>query len=198
MFDAAFRTRLEKPLDQAAAGLERAGLTPDLVTTSGLVLGLGCCIAIAVDRWWLGLALWVLNRLADGLDGPLARRYGPTDFGGYFDILADFAVYGGVLVAIGISMPEARVVCLVVFLAYYLSGSSFLAFSSLAARREVSGDGRSLNFPAGLAEGSETIAAYIVILALPSQAVLLLWIWAAIVIFTLFQRMSIIARLLRS
>ena len=197
MFDAAFRDRLEKPLDQAAAGLERAGVTPNLMTAVGLTIGVGACVAIALDRWWIGLVLWILNRLADGLDGPLARRLGPTDLGGYFDILADFSIYGGVLVAIGISEPDARLVCLVVFLAYYLSGSSFLAFSSLAVKREVSGDGRSLVFPAGLAEGSETIGAYIIILALPNQAVLLLWIWAAIVIFTLVQRMVIIARLLR-
>lgn len=198
MLDAAMRARLQGPFDRVAAPLDRAGVGPNSVTAVGLGIGVAACVAIATGRWWLGLALWIVNRLADGLDGPLARRQGPTDFGGLFDILADFAIYGGVLVAMGIAEPDARIAALVVFLTYYLSGSSFLAFSSLATRRELAGDGRSLQFPAGLAEGTETIAAYIVILAFRGQAELLLWIWAAVVGFTFFQRLFIIAKLLRS
>jgi len=167
------------------------------MTAAGLAAGAAGCVAIAVDRWWLGLALWIVNRIADGLDGPIARRGGATDLGGFFDVIADFMVYGGVLVAIAISMPQARLACLVTLLAYYLSGSSFLAFSSLATKREMAGDGRSLVFPAGLAEGSETIAAYIVILAMPDSVETLLWVWAAIVFFTLAQRLVFIVQLLR-
>ena len=196
MLDAAFRARLAGPLDRAAIPLERIGLGPNTVTGIGFAVGVAGCVAIAYEHWWLGLALWIVNRLADGLDGPLARRTGPTDLGGLLDILADFAIYGGVVVAVGIALPEARLAGLVVFLMYYLSGSSFLAFSSLATKRRMEGDGRSLQFPAGIAEGSETIAAYILILAFPSQAAPLLWIWAVLVGITLLQRLAIITRLL--
>ena len=197
MLDAAFRSRLDGPLDRLVAPLERIGVSPNAVTAGGFAIGVAACVAIAYERWWLGLALWLANRLADGLDGPLARRRGPTDLGGLFDITADFAIYGGVLVAIGIALPEARLAALVVFLTYYLSGSSFLAFSSLATKREMEGDGRSLQFPAGIAEGTETIAAYIVILAFPGQAEVLLWIWATLVAITLVQRLTMITQLLR-
>ena len=197
MFDAVLRARLDGPLDRAAAPLERLGVRPNVVTVVGFAIGVAACVAIAYEQWWLGLVLWLANRLADGLDGPLARRHGATDLGGLLDILADFAIYGGLLVAIGIALPDARVACLVVFLAYYLSGSAFLAFSSLATKRQLEGDGRSLQFPAGIAEGTETIAAYVVILAFPAQAVVLLWIWATLVIITLLQRIAIITRLLR-
>lgn len=197
MLDAAIRARIDGPLDRAAAPLDRLGISPNAVTAGGFAIGVAACVAIANEQWWLGLALWLTNRLADGLDGPLARRQGPTDLGGLLDILADFAIYGGVLVAIGIAVPQARVAALVVFLTYYLSGSAFLAFSSLATKREIEGDGRSLHFPAGIAEGTETIAAYVVILAFPSEAEPLLWIWAALVAITLLQRLAIITRLLR-
>jgi len=197
MLDAAFRSRLDGPLDRLVAPLDRIGVSPNVVTAGGFAIGVAACVAIAYERWWLGLALWLANRLADGLDGPLARRRGPTDLGGLFDITADFAIYGGVLVAIGIALPEARLAALVVFLTYYLSGSSFLAFSSLATKREMEGDGRSLQFPAGIAEGTETIAAYIVILAFPGQAEVLLWIWATLVAITLVQRLTMITQLLR-
>jgi len=197
MLDAAFRSRLDGPLDRLVAPLERIGVSPNAVTAGGFAIGVAACVAIAYERWWLGLALWLANRLADGLDGPLARRRGPTDLGGLFDITADFAIYGGVLVAIGIALPEARLAALVVFLTYYLSGSSFLAFSSLATKREMEGDGRSLQFPAGIAEGTETIAAYLLILAFPDRAEVLLWIWATLVAITLVQRLTMITQLLR-
>jgi len=198
MLDAAFRSRLEKPLDRLAARFDQAGISPNAVTAAGLVVGIAGCVAIAYEQFWIGLACWVVNRVADGIDGPIARRRGPTERGGYFDIMADFAIYGGVLIGLAVASPEARLAALVVLFTYYLSGSSFLAFSSLATKRELAGDGRSLNFPAGLAEGSETIAAYVIILAFPGQAEILLWIWAAIVGFTFLQRMAMISRLLRS
>ena len=197
MFDAALRARLVGPLDRAVVPLERLGISPNAVTATGFAFGVAACVAIAYGRWWLGLVLWLTNRLGDGLDGPLARRKGATDLGGMLDIIADFAIYGGVLVAIGVALPETRVACLVVFLTYYLSGSSFLAFSSLATKRQLEGDGRSLRFPAGIAEGTETIAAYVLILAFPAQAEVLLWIWATLVAITLLQRLAIITRLLR-
>lgn len=198
MLDATLRPRLDGPLDRMAGRLDSIGIAPNAVTVFGLVLGIGCCVAIGYERWWLALALWIANRVADGLDGPLARRRGATDLGGYLDIIADFAVYGGVLVALGVALPEARMACLVVFLMYYLSGSSFLAFSSLATKRALEGDGRSLQFPAGLAEGTETIAAYIVVLTLPEHAEVVLWIWAALVGITLLQRVVVIAQLLQA
>jgi phosphatidylglycerophosphate synthase len=197
MLDAAFRARLDGPLGRAVAPLERLGISPNAITAAGFVVGVAACVAIAYGQWWLGLVLWLTNRLGDGLDGPLARRRGATDLGGLLDIIADFAIYGGVLVAIGIALPETRVACLVVFLTYYLSGSSFLAFSSLATKRQLEGDGRSLQFPAGIAEGTETIAAYVLVLAFPAQAEVLLWVWAALVAITVVQRLAIITRLLR-
>lgn len=196
MLDAVVRRRLVGPLDHVAARLDRFGLAPNAVTIGGFVIGVGGCVAVALEAWWLGLGLWLLNRVADGLDGPLARRRGSSDFGGFLDIVADFAIYGGLLVAIGIARPEARVACLAVFLAYYLSGTAFLAFSSLAAQRRAAGDGRSLHFPAGIAEGTETIIAMVAVLALPDRAEVLLWVWAALVAITVLQRIAITARLL--
>ncbi len=198
MFDASFRRHLTAPLDRVGGVLADRGVAPTSVTLLGLAVGVGACVAVALEQWWLGILLWLVNRLADGLDGPIARHLGPTDLGGFVDIMADFAIYGGMVVAIGFAQPEARVACLALFLGYYLSGSSFLAFSSLATKREVAGDGRSLNFPAGLAEGSETIAAYVIILALPAHTELLIWIWTAIVGITFLQRIGYVTRLLRS
>ena len=107
MLDATFRARLDGPLGRAVVPLERLGISPNAITAAGFVVGVAACVAIAYGQWWLGLVLWLTNRLGDGLDGPLARRRGATDLGGLLDIIADFAIYGGVLVAIGIAL-QAR------------------------------------------------------------------------------------------
>jgi len=154
------------------------------------------CAVACTQQWTVALVLWLVNRFADGLDGAIARRRGPTDLGGFLDIMADFAVYGAMLVAIGFALPEAQLAALVVLLMYYLSGSAFLAWSSLATKNGVGGDGRSLVFPAGLAEGSETVVSYVVLLLFVSRASEILWIWAAVVGVTAVQRLVYVVRTL--
>jgi phosphatidylglycerophosphate synthase len=200
MLDASLRHRLQRPLDKASAWLEKRNITPNHLTVIGFLIGVGACLAVAADRWTLGLVLWLLNRLIDGLDGSLARRVGETRLGGFLDIMADFAIYGGIVLALGWAVPEARLAALVVFLAYYLNGSSFLAWSSIVQIRieadpdaAQSSDGRSLHFQAGLAEGTETILAMSLMLLLPDHTVTLLWIWAGIVGITVVQRVCFVA-----
>jgi hypothetical protein len=82
--------------------------------------------------------------------------------------------------------------------AYYLSGTAFLALSSLAERRQARlGDERSLRFVGGLAEGTETIAVYVLMFLLPAHAVVIAWTFSAAVAITVVQRIVIGVRLLR-
>ncbi|RFU20148.1 CDP-alcohol phosphatidyltransferase family protein [Geodermatophilus marinus] len=208
MLDGAARRLLDAPLARAAVRLDRPAVTPDRLTVTGLVLGLGSAVA-ATAAWWLpALVLWLVSRAADGLDGPLARRRraagGPADAGagGFLDITADFCVYGaGVLgVALGVTREFGAPwePFLVVLLAYYVNGTAFLAFSSIAERagRRLD-DGRSLSFLGGLAEGTETIAVHALWLLLPAVAWQLAWGWAAVVAVTAGYRIHVGYRLLR-
>ncbi|MFW2381883.1 MAG: CDP-alcohol phosphatidyltransferase family protein [Acidimicrobiales bacterium] len=174
-------------------------MTADMVTGAGFLIGVGACWAIATERWTAALVLWLLNRLLDGLDGAVARNSagGPTDLGGFLDIMADFAIYGGVVAAAGYAVPEARVAALVTFLAYYLNGTALLAWSSLAERTQAATGDRGLVFPSGLAEGSETIIAYVILLLFPEWARTILWIWAIVVAITVVQRVVFVTRQLR-
>ncbi|NNF54120.1 MAG: CDP-alcohol phosphatidyltransferase family protein [Acidimicrobiales bacterium] len=199
MLDSAIRSRIERPLDKLGAQLSARGISPAVITFVGLALGILCCAAIVTEHWTAALVLWLGNRAADGLDGPVARNgtHGPSDFGGFVDILADFAIYGGVLVAVGYAIPDARLAALAVLCTYYLNGSAFLAWSSLAEKRAQGGGERSLQFPAGLAEGTETIVAYVILLLWSPQAAQILWVWAAIVGVTVIQRVVFVGRNLR-
>ena len=93
MLDARLRSLIDPPLNALGRTLAGIGISANMLTMGGLALGLGGAVAIACGQLWLGLALIIANRLADGLDGAVARLRGPTPLGGYFDIVADFAFY---------------------------------------------------------------------------------------------------------
>ncbi|WP_149361911.1 CDP-alcohol phosphatidyltransferase family protein [Lolliginicoccus suaedae] len=191
MLDAPLRARLDAPLARAAKALDRPWISPDRITTAGLLLGLGSAATAAAQLWAIALLLWLLSRLADGLDGPLARlraqRSGTeSGAGGFYDITADFVVYGTTVVGVAIGASAAYGVSLwpflLVLLAYYLNGAAFLAFSSIAERHHRTlDDGRSLSFLGGLAEGTETIIVHSLWLILPMLAWHIAIGWAAIV-----------------
>jgi len=157
------------------------------VTAAGVVDGVGACAAVGLGWWWAGLALWLANRLADGLDGPLARRRGATDAGGFVDLVADFTVSAGFAVAVAV--PRARLACVALLGTYYVSGAALLAWSSLAERRNRDhGDQRSLHFIGGLAEGTETIVAYVAFCLAHRHAEAIAWSFTAVVGVTAVQR----------
>lgn len=199
MLDARARRVLSPGLDAAGRRLADLGIPALAVTAAGWVVGVGACCAVVAHAWPLALALWLLNRLLDGLDGPIARRRGPSDLGGFLDIVADFSVYSGFVVAVAIAEPDARLACLALLMAYYLSGTAFLALSSLLERRgtDLAADGRSLRFVGGVAEGTETVVVYVLLCLLPSRATLIVWLFTAAVMVTAAQRIVLGVHVLR-
>jgi phosphatidylglycerophosphate synthase len=194
MIDSFLRRHLEGPLDRCARALDRPAITPDRITAAGLVLGLGSALAAGLQFWLLALALWIVSRIADGLDGPLARRRAATaGSGGFFDITADFVVYGTTVVGVAVGASAGYDApwwpFLLVLLAYYINGTAFLAFSSIAERTgRTIDDGRSLSFLGGLAEGAETIAVHSLWLLLPGISWQIAVAWAAVVAVSSTQR----------
>ncbi|MDB1088744.1 CDP-alcohol phosphatidyltransferase family protein [Streptomyces sp. ACA25] len=197
MLDTRARAVLSGPLDRAAAMLDHPAVTPGRLTALGLLTGLISACAAAVGWWPAAAALWLLSRLADGLDGPLARRRGTADAsgaGGFLDISADFLVYGTFVVGVAVGVGGPALPFLFVLLTYYVNGTVFLAFSSLAERtgRRRADDrlsqGRSLNFLGGLAGGTETIAVHTLWCLLPGFAHTIAWVWAAAVGVTAASR----------
>lgn len=199
MFDTKIRSLIAPPLDRAGRGLASKGVRPGAVTALAFSVGVGACVAAALDLWMVALVLWLANRALDGLDGPVARATAPTDRGGYLDVVGDFTVYGGFVVAVAIALPDARLACAVLLLTFYVSGTALLALSSLLERHRLNdGDGRSLRLTGGLAEGFETIVAFVLFCAFPSSAEPIAWGFATLVGVTALQRVATGARLLRT
>jgi phosphatidylglycerophosphate synthase len=199
VIDRQLRARLAPALEPVAQLAAARGVRAGAVTAAGLVVGIGACVAAALALWPLALALWLLNRLMDGLDGPLARVEGPTDLGGLYDFLADFVVYGGFVVGVAIAEPGARVACAALLAAYLLNNVALLSFSSLIEKRGIDmGDERGLRFTGGLAEGFETVVAYSLICLFPGAAEAIAWVFTGMVLFTVGQRIALARRTLRA
>ncbi len=171
MLDAAARRLIDPPLNRIGRVLAARGVAADHVTLAGLMLGLTAAGLIWAGAFWVALLALLASRLADGLDGAVARASKPTDFGGYLDIAADFLFYGAVPLAFVLHDPGANGVAGAFLLAaFYFNGTSFLGFAILAERRgmETTAQGiKTLYFSDGLLEGTETILFFVALCLLP-------------------------------
>lgn len=182
------RRLIDPPLNRLGRDLARRGVGADAVTLAGLALGLGAAALIATGAS-LVLALLPLlaSRLADGLDGAVARAQGKTDFGGYLDITCDFAFYGAIPLAFGIRDPGLALPAAFLLFAFYVNGASFLGFAILAARNGMETTARgdkSLYFTAGLLEGTETILFFVALCLAPAFFAPLAWGFGALCLVT--------------
>ena len=182
MLDATLRRLIDPPLDAAGRRLAASGLSANGVTLGGFLLGLAALPLLAAGQFAWALIVILLNRLADGLDGAIARVRGVTDLGGYLDILCDFLFYGAVVFGFALAAPENRLAGSFLLFSFIGTGSSFLAFAILAARRgrETSLRGqKSFYYLGGLTEGSETIALFLLACLFPQSFPVLAWVFGA-------------------
>lgn len=198
MLDGAMRRLFVPLLDRAGGHLAARGITADQVTLAGLGAALAMTAATACGAFGLALVLLGLSRLADGLDGAVARHTRLDDFGGFLDIVCDFAFYAGVPLGFALLAPAEHGLPAAVLLAsFYLNAASFLGFAVLAAKRgletEVRG-AKSLYFTTGLAEGTETIAVFVAMLLLPGWFAVLAYGFAALCVITCLARVLLAAR----
>lgn len=164
MLDKAVQQALRPLMARAARGLVRLGVGADEVTFAGFALGMAAAVAIAFQHYLPGLALLLLSRLMDGLDGAVARATQPTDRGGFLDITLDFLFYASIPLAFAIADPANNALPAAVLLASFIgTGSSFLAFAAVAEKRQlhsVAFPDKSFYFLGGLTEATETIVAF--------------------------------------
>src|SRR4051812_48202587 len=182
MFDAKLRRLIDPPLDAAGRRLARHGLSANATTLGGFVIGLAALPLLAAGQFAAALIVILLNRLADGLDGAIARNRGPSDLGGYLDILCDFIFYGAVVFGFVLAAPANYIPGAFLLFSFIGTGSSFLAFAILAARHgwETSERGRKSFFHlGGLTEGSETIVLFIASCLFPAAFPGLAWVFGA-------------------
>ena len=173
MLDRAAIALLKPGLDRGARMLVRGGIGADAVTLAGFAIGIAAAVAIAFGAFSWGLALLLASRLADGLDGAVARLTQPTDRGAYLDITLDFLFYASIPLAFAIAAPAANALPAAVLLAAFIgTGSSFLAFAVMAERCGLAGSAfphKGLYYLGGLTEATETLVCFCLMCLWPAQ-----------------------------
>jgi phosphatidylglycerophosphate synthase len=170
VLDRAARRLIDPVLEQLVVAAQQRSITANQVTVAGFACGLAAMAAIALQSYGLGLLLLLANRLADGVDGALARRNGATDLGGYLDIVLDFIIYSGAAFAFALAQPDHAVAAAFLIFSFMGTGSSFLAFAIFAAKRKLDGEeaaDKSFYYLGGITEGTETILLFVTVLLFP-------------------------------
>jgi len=192
---------IKKPLRVAATVLHERGIKADTVTIVGFVLGLMCLPLIATGHSYIGLIFLVLNRIADGIDGELARLSAPSDAGGFLDITLDFIFYAVFPLGFALADPAQNALPAAFLIASFVgTGASFLAFSSLAEKHNVVSpdfEYKSLYYLNGLAEGTETILCFVLMCLFATYFAQIAWIFSLICLITAANRVIFGYRTLR-
>lgn len=196
------KQRLMRPL------AARLPVAPAAVTVAALLTGVAAALAAAAGDLRAALALWLLNRLLDGLDGEVARHHGrQSDLGGYADLLADLLVYA--LLPIGLAFhaddPASWTALAWMLASFYLNGGSWMLLAAILEKRgrgaatghHGGAERTSVTLPGGLVEGTETVLLYTVFLLLPQLLTLWFSLTAVLVLLTALQRFAWAARALR-
>ena len=190
-----FDTPLRKFKDRVGAPLARrlSRVSPITISLIGLIVALLAAWSAYRQIYFAAFALWILNRVLDGLDGLLARLHNKqSDFGGYVDILTDFTAYAALPIGLVAGSPSSeRYLALAFMLAsFYINTASWMYLAAILEKRaaHTADTDTTIIMPAGLIGGFETIIAFSIFTLFPVYIALLYSIFGILVFFTIFQR----------
>ncbi|MFM7072412.1 MAG: CDP-alcohol phosphatidyltransferase family protein [Planctomycetota bacterium] len=215
MLDRVARRIVDPLLEPPAAWLVRRGVSASTVTVAGFVAGIAACGALAYREYHWALLLIVANRVADGLDGAVARRTTASDWGGYLDSVCDTIFYAAVPLGFAVGAPEHWLPAFCLAHSFSGTGGSFLTFAIMLAKRGSAGlasttadsasktvavaasttarvttGAKSFPYHRGLMEGTETIAFFLAFCLAPSWFALLAWTFTALCWLTTATRVA--------
>jgi phosphatidylglycerophosphate synthase len=171
MIDARLLPVIKTVLQRPARALSGLGVSADSVTFIGFGFGLIAVFAVSLGWMTTALVFLLLNRLCDGLDGTIARLSKPTDRGAFLDIALDFVFYALFPLGFALLNPTSNALPAAVLIAAFVgTGSSFLAFATISAKRGETAaafPSKGIYYLGGLTEGAETIALFVVMCLLP-------------------------------
>jgi phosphatidylglycerophosphate synthase len=177
-----------------ALALYTRGISANQLTLLGFAIGVAAAILIALGHFWPALIAIAANRILDGLDGAVARLATATDRGAFLDIALDFLFYALVPLGFAIADPGNNALPAAILLTAFIgTGSSFLAYAILAAKRGLTSPAypaKGFYYLGGLAEGTETVLCFALMCVFPQ------WFAVLAYVFTAFCAITAAARLL--
>ena len=192
MFDRSFSQLIDPLIQRLARRARRLGLNANQLTLLGFLTGIFAAFLIAHEAYLAGAMAILASRLLDALDGAVARLTRATDAGGFLDIALDFVFYASIPLAFAVSDPARNALPAAVLLAAFIgTGSSFLAFAVMAAKRGLSNlatPNKSFYFLGGLTEASETLICFMAMCVWPGLFIELAYVFAALCALTTATR----------
>jgi len=183
---------LKAPLRRIAVQLHKFDVTADAVTMVGFVVGMLAVAALAWGFFTIALLLLLLSRIADGVDGEMARLTEATDAGAFLDIVLDFVFYAMFPLGFALYNPDENALAAALLVASFVgTGASFLAFDSFAQRRTFKHPNFSYKgfyYLNGLAEGTETIITFVLMCLFPEYFVVIASVFALVCVVTAINR----------
>jgi len=194
MFDRQIQKYTQKPL-QYIAKLFLKFISPNHMTLIGFSFGLLMCLSIIIDQYSMAIIFLFLNRLADGLDGTMARLQTPTPLGGYLDIVLDFLIYSGFVLSFGVTEQNNTLTSMILLFCYIGTGSTFLAkaaiLPSLTNQNLNEEIPKSFHYAVGLVEGTETIVFMVLCLLFPNLFIYFSFIFIILCLITIVFRIIV-------
>lgn len=146
-------------------------VSANLVTFTGFAVGMLAINFLAMEMYMAALLCILINRLFDALDGAIARCKAITEFGVFLDATLDYIFYAGVIFGFALAFPAQNAVaaCFLLF-GFTASACAMLAYAVVAYKNNRDGSRcleQSPFYLGGLAQGSETLAAMIVLCIVP-------------------------------
>ena len=178
-------------LEPLARLIARTGISPNVVTVTGLILNIGVAWVLAQGHMRLGGLLAALVGLFDALDGALARLTGQKSrFGAFLDSFVDrlceAVLYLGLLIFY--TRHGARQEIMLIYAA--IVGSLLISYARARA------EGLGLECKVGLLTRMERIAILSLALILNRMSIAL-WVLAILTNFTALQRVYHVWRITR-
>ncbi|MBI2332029.1 MAG: CDP-alcohol phosphatidyltransferase family protein [Chloroflexi bacterium] len=191
-----FDSSLRRFKDQVGAPLamRMSHVSPIFISILALAVGLLAAYAAFKGQYIWALALWIFNRVLDGLDGLIARLHDrQSDFGGYVDILTDFVIYATLPIGLvaGTASEEHYLALAFMLASFYVNSASWMYLSAILEKRASHSPKTqtTIVMPAGIIGGFETIIAYGVFILFPTYITILFSVFAALVFITTAQRL---------
>ena len=176
-------------------------ISANTITLAGFAVGVMVVPLLWFKLYSSAMVVILVNRFFDGLDGAVARKYGPTNLGGYLDITCDFIFYSVVIMGFALAAPENNGLAAAFLIFSFIgTGSSFLAFAVAAEKQGISSDTHGLKafyYLGGLTEGTETIMFFVIICMYPEYFPLLAVLFGSICWITVLGRFGFAFTLLR-
>ncbi len=139
MLDATLRP-LKDRLLVGATRTPLGRLHPTVISSVGLAASLGAAVAAWQLLPVLAVALWLFGRLADGIDGAVARSSGrSSDVGGLVDFVFDSVGYAAIPLGLAFGLDErgAWIATAVLLGSFYLNAVSLGYVAALLEKRAL-------------------------------------------------------------